>query len=62
MNNAMYNEEEQSEIIGEHCTLLEDNNGYSVGEVIGDYGCQLVVRVSNGAEIMVYRDEIILLN
>ncbi|MDD3507538.1 MAG: ribonuclease P [Parabacteroides sp.] len=57
----MYNEEEASDIVGEYCTLLEDYKGYTTGEVVGDYGCQLVVKVTSGAEITVYRDEVILL-
>jgi hypothetical protein len=58
----MHRNEEPSEIIGEYCTLIDDYNGYSVAEVVGDYGCQLVVKVSSGDEIVVYRDEVILLN
>lgn len=58
----MYNEEEASDVVGEYCTLLEDYKGYTAGEVVGDYGSQLVVKVSSGAEIVVYRDEVILLN
>lgn len=57
----MHNDEEPSEIIGEYCTLLEDYKGYDTGEVVGNYDYQLVVKVSSGAEIMVYRDEVILL-
>ncbi|MBP6170018.1 MAG: ribonuclease P [Bacteroides sp.] len=58
----MRRNEEPSEIIGEYCTLIEDYKGYNVAEVVGDYGSQLVVKVSSGAEIVVYRDEVILLN
>ena len=58
----MRRNEEPSEIIGEYCTLIEDYKGYNVAEVVGDYGCQLVVKVSSGDEIVVYRDEVILLN
>ena len=58
----MRRNEEPSEIIGEYCTLIEDYKGYNVAEVVGDYGCKLVVKVSSGAEIEIYRDEVILLN
>ena len=56
----MYNEEVASDVVGKHCTLTESYRGYTEGEVIGDYGCQLLVQISSGAEILVYRDEIIL--
>lgn len=43
----MYEYEENSEIIGAHCTLLTPYKGYSEGTVVGDFGnkkwCVLVV-------------------
>ena len=56
----MYNEEETSDVVGMRCTLKESYRGYSEGEIIGDYGCRLLVKISSDAEILVYRDEIIL--
>ncbi|MCD8287780.1 MAG: ribonuclease P [Porphyromonadaceae bacterium] len=57
----MYNEYEQaSDIIGCCCTLLTPCNGYSGGVVVGDYGNEIVVRLSNGNEIVEYRDEVLI--
>lgn len=52
--------EEYSELIGAPCTLLEDYKGYTDGVVVADFGCELVVQVSNGAEIVAYRDEVLI--
>lgn len=52
--------EEESEIIGARCSLTEPYRGYSDGIIVGDYGIQLVVRISSGAEIVAYRDEVII--
>lgn len=53
-------DEEESEIIGARCSLTEPYRGYSDGIIVGDYGIQLVVRISSGAEIVAYRDEVII--
>lgn len=57
----MYECEEDTEIIGAHCTLLEPYRGYTEGQIVADYGIQLVVRITSGAEIVAYRDEVIIL-
>ncbi len=57
----MYEYEEETEIIGSHCTLLEPYRGYTEGQIVADYGIQLVVRITSGAEIVAYRDEVIIL-
>jgi hypothetical protein len=57
----MYEYEEDTEIIGAHCTLLEPYRGYTEGLIVADYGIQLVVRITSGAEIVAYRDEVIIL-
>ena len=57
----MYEYEEDTEIIGAHCTLLEPYSGYTEGQIVADYGIQLVVRITSGAEIVAYRDEVIIL-
>lgn len=51
--------EEYSEIIGAPCTLLEDYKGYTDGVVVADFGTEIVVQVSSGAEIVAYRDEVL---
>lgn len=52
----MYNEEEQAtDIIGCSCTLLTPYKGYTEGEVVGDYGSEIVVRLNNGKEVVEYR-------
>ena len=57
----MYEYEEDTEIIGAHCTLLEPYRGYTEGQIVADYGIQLVVRITSGAEMVAYRDEVIIL-
>lgn len=49
----MYYEEEQAtDIIGCSCTLLTPYKGYTEGEVVGDYGSEIVVRLNNGKEVV----------
>ena len=57
----MYEYEEQTELIGAHCTLLEPYRGYTEGQIVADYGIQLLVRIRSGAEIVANRDEVIIL-
>jgi hypothetical protein len=56
----MYEYEEPTEVIGCHCSLVVPYNGYCDGIVVGDFGIQLVVHLTNGKEIVVYRDELII--
>ena len=56
----MYEYEENSEIIGAHCTLLTPYKGYSEGTVVGDFGNKIVVRLSSGKEVVEYRVEVII--
>lgn len=56
----MYKYEESTEIIGSYCPLVVPYKGCSDGTVVGDYGIELVVRLTNGKEIVVYRDEVII--
>ncbi|MDO5419804.1 MAG: ribonuclease P [Bacteroides sp.] len=58
----MYENEEQSDIIGLSCTLLTPYKGYTEGTVIGDYGIRIVVQLDNGKEVVEYRDEVIIHN
>ncbi|WP_044270240.1 hypothetical protein [Bacteroides timonensis] len=51
---------ENTEVIGSYCSLASPYRGYSDGIVVCDYGTQLVVRLTNGKEIEVYRDEVII--
>jgi len=55
-----YGEEQATDIIGCHCTLLNPYKGYTEGEVVGDFGCEIVVRLNNGKEIVEYRDEVLI--
>ncbi len=55
----MYGYEELTEIIGAYCSLIVAYRGYTEGTVVGDYGNELVVRLTSGKEIVVYRDEVI---
>lgn len=56
----MFYDEETTEIIGAHCTLSEDYKGYTDGQIVGDFGTKVVVRLSNGKEIVAYRDEVVI--
>lgn len=56
----MYKYEESTEIIGSYCSLVVPYKDCSDGTVVGDYGIELVVRLTNGKEIVVYRDEVII--
>ena len=55
-----YEEEQTTEIIGCHCSLLNPYKGYTEGEVVGDYGYEIVVRLNNGKEIVESRDEVLI--
>ena len=59
----MYEYEENSEIIGAHCTsLMNPYKGYTEGTIVGDYGNTVVVRLTSGKEIVEFRDEVIIYN
>ena len=53
-------EEEYSDIIGACATLLEPYLGYDFGTIVADYGREYVVRLTNGKELVVERDEIVI--
>lgn len=58
---TMYYEDEQdTDIIGCLCTLLTPYKGHTEGEVVGDYGNEIVVRLTNGKEVVEYRDEVLI--
>ena len=50
----------ESDIIGLSCTLSTAYRGYTEGVIVDDYGTTIVIRLENGKEISVYRDEIII--
>lgn len=57
----MFNECEQTaDIIGCPCTLLTPYKGYTEGKVVGEYGNEIVVQLTNGKEITEYRDEVLI--
>lgn len=58
----IYDEEQASDIIGCFCTLLNPYKGYTDGEVVGDFGNEIVVRLTSGKEVVEYRDEVIIYN
>ena len=51
----MYDIEEQSDIIGKSCTLLNPYKGYTEGTIVGDYGNRIIVCLTSGKEISEYR-------
>ena len=55
----MYEYEELTEVIGAYCSLIVPYRVYTEGTVVGDYGNELVVRLTNGKEIVAYRNEVI---
>lgn len=55
-----YENEQEVDIIGCSCTLLTPYKGYTDGEVVGDYGNEIVVRLTNGKEVGKYRDEVLI--
>lgn len=54
-----YEDEQDTDIIGCLCTLLTPYKGHK-GEVVGDYGNEIVVRLTNGKEVVEYRDEVLI--
>lgn len=56
----MYGYENETTLIGSSCTLLFPYKDYTEGEIIDDYGLELLVRLTNGKELSVYRDELII--
>ncbi len=56
----MYEHEELSDIIGCPCTLLNPYKGYTEGTVVGEYGHEIVVRLTNGKEVVEFRDEVLI--
>ena len=54
----MYENEEQSDIIGKSCTLLTPYKGYTEGTVVGDYGDRIIVSLTSGKEISEYQRNI----
>jgi len=56
----MYSNENETTLIGSSCTLLYPYKGYSEGEIIDDYGLELLVRLTNGKELSVYKDELVI--
>ena len=55
-----YDDEQVTDIIGCPCTLLTPYKGYTEGEVVGDYGYEIVVRLNIDKEIVKYRDEVLI--
>lgn len=47
----MYEYEELTEIFDAYCSLIVPYRGYTEGTVVGDYGKESVVRLTNGKEI-----------
>ena len=48
---------ENSEIVGCSCSLLMPVSGYGEGVVVEDYGTEVLVRLTNGKEVVDYRDD-----
>ena len=57
-----FSDMDNSEIVGCSCSLLMPVSGYGEGVVVEDYGTEVLVRLSNGKEVVEYRDEIMLID
>lgn len=55
-----YKDEQDTDIIWCLCTLLTPYKGHTEGEVVEDYGNEIVVRLTNGKEVVEYRDEVLI--
>ena len=53
--------EYESELLGESCELEPPWKGCRFVTIIEDYGKELLVQVSSGAEVTVLRDEVFIL-
>ena len=56
---CMYGYENKT-IIDCSCTLLEPHKGYTDGEVVWDYGKEIVVRLINSKEVVRSRDDVLI--
>ena len=56
---CMYGYENET-IIDCSCTLLEPHKGYTDGEVVWDYGKEIVVRLINSKEMVRSRDDVLI--
>lgn len=56
----MYEDEEQTEVIGAFCTLIIPWRGHTEAIVVGDLGDGYIVKVGNGKEICVSHDDVLL--
>jgi hypothetical protein len=49
------------DIVGAYCTLITPYKGYTEGTITGECGNCIVVTLTNGKELTVYRSDVILL-
>ena len=54
----MYNDDNNSEMIGAFCELMFPKKGHSNGIIVDDYGTEWLVQLTNGKEVPVYKDEV----
>ena len=47
-------------MIGAFCELLFPWKGHSNGIIVDDYGAEWLVQLTNGKEVPVYKDEVII--
>lgn len=57
-----FSDMDNSEIVGCSCSLLMPVSGYGEGVVVEDYGTEVLVRLTNGKEVVEYRDDIMLID
>lgn len=55
-----YKNEQETNIIGCSCTLLTPYKRHTEGEVVGDYGNEIVIRFTNGKDVVEYRNEVLI--
>lgn len=57
-----FGQELATESVGCYCTVLNSRRGYAEGQVICDYGNEIVVRLNNGRKVMKNRDDVLIYN
>ena len=53
--------EEMDDIIGTPVNLIESYKGWGFGHIVGLCGDKYIIQLSNGKEIVAYRDEFVIL-
>jgi hypothetical protein len=58
----MYSFEDFATIVGAFCTFTTPYSGFTEGYITRDFGNEVVVQLTNGKELTVYRSDIIIMD